>query len=246
MYRTGDVVWRRADGELVYVGRSDGQVKLRGYRIELDEVTAALREAPEVRDAVALVRGEHDDARLVGYVIPRAGAAITRDRLRAHLRQRLTDYMVPAAFVVVERWPLTANGKLDIRALPETGVDDRCPAAAPAATSGTERTIAAIWQDVLGVENIGLHDNFFDLGGHSLRMVKVHARLRAAFQRDIQMVDLFRHPTIAALSQFFDRQASGDAASGATGHTGSSAARGRRRASVAITGSNRKGKKHHE
>jgi aryl carrier-like protein len=245
MYRTGDVVWQRASGELAYVGRGDGQIKLRGYRIELEEIAAVLREAVEIRDALVLVRGaETDDARLVAYVIPEAGVAISRERLRTQLRQRLPDYMMPAAVVVVAGWPLTANGKLDAGALPDAEpAGDATAATAPEAGNDTERTIAAIWKAVLGIAKVGPHDNFFDLGGHSLRMVKVHAQLRAAFQRDIPMVELFRHPTIAALSQYFDRQASGSAAAGPERPTGASAQRGRRRAAAVITSSNRKTKR---
>lgn len=212
MYRTGDLVYLREDGQLAFVGRRDGQVKLRGHRIELEEITSVLRRLGELRDAAVVVRpsrsGEPGDARLVAYVVPKAGVELRREHLREHLRAHLPEVMVPSAFVVLAELPLTSNGKLARDALPEPESQARDAAATPAALAGrTASIIADIWQSVLGVDKIGLHDNFFDLGGHSLRMVQVHAKLREAFGREIPMVDLFRHSTIAALSQYFDRPA---------------------------------------
>ncbi len=212
MYRTGDLVCLREDGQLAFVGRRDGQVKLRGHRIELEEIASVLRRLAELRDAAVMVwpsrSGEPGGERLVAYVVPKAGVELRREHLREHLRAHLPEVMVPAAFVVLAELPLTSNGKLARDALPEPESQMRDAAAAPAALAGrTASIIAGIWQSVLGIDKIGLHDNFFDLGGHSLRMVQVHAKLREAFGREIPMVELFRHSTIAALSQYFDRPA---------------------------------------
>jgi amino acid adenylation domain-containing protein len=200
LYRTGDLARYRADGDLEYVGRNDFQVKIRGFRIELGEIEARLATCPGVRDAVVLAR--HDapgDARLVGYYIAEPDAAPAPERLRAELAAVLPDHMVPAAYVRVEVWPLTANGKLDRGALPAP--DD--------AALGTrrydpprgllEQALASIWAEVLGVERVGRHDHFFALGGHSLLALRVLDRMRRqGMHADVRA--LFGTPTLAALA----------------------------------------------
>ena len=195
LYRTGDRGRYLATGEIEYLGRADEQVKIRGYRIELGEVEAALSRHPAVRECVVVA---HED-RLVGYVV----AATTVNELREHLRAQLPEYMVPSVIVLLERLPLTANGKLDRSALP---VPD--PAGALVTTTFVaprtelERAISAIWQTVLGREKVGINDNFFDLGGHSLLLVKVYAQLRAELGVELQMLKLFEYPTVGSLAAF--------------------------------------------
>ncbi|MGV9426186.1 amino acid adenylation domain-containing protein [Streptomyces sp. NPDC003656] len=171
MYRTGDLVRYRPDGELAYLGRQDFQVKVRGQRVELGEIEAALRRRPEVDDAVATLYGD----RLVGYVTAAAPDAVDPGELRAHLRRTLTDAMTPSAFVVLDAFPRTPNGKVDRRALPapvRTGGGGEPPRTA------AEKLVADVWREVLGVESVTRDDDFFDLGGHSLLAGQVLSRLR--------------------------------------------------------------------
>jgi amino acid adenylation domain-containing protein len=203
LYRTGDVARWLAGGELEYLGRKDGQIKLRGHRIELGEIEAVLGAHPAVAAAVVVAApAVAGDLRLVAYVVAEAGAAADPGALRAHLRARLPDAMVPAHVVALPALPLTPNGKLDRRALPEpTGRDAGAPAfTAPG--SDVERQIASIWQSVLGLPEVGLYDNFFDLGGHSLLVVEVRRRLGERLRVDAPIVALFQHPTVHALAEF--------------------------------------------
>ena len=175
MYRTGDLVRWRADGQLQYLGRADEQVKIRGYRIELGEVQAALAGVDGVEQAVVIAREDRPgDKRLVGYVTGAADPA----EVRAVLVERLPDYMVPAAVVVVAALPLTVSGKLDKRALPAPEYQDTDQYRAP--TSATEEILAGIYAQVLGVERVGVDDSFFELGGDSILSMQVVARARAA------------------------------------------------------------------
>jgi amino acid adenylation domain-containing protein len=199
LYRTGDRVRRRTDGTLEFLGRVDFQVKLRGFRIELGEIEAALMDQPGVREAVAVVREDvAGDARLVAYVVPE-GTPPSPDALRTALAARLPDYMVPGAFVTLEALPLTPNGKTDRRALPApeaaapTADAARIPPRTPA-----EKAVAAIWRDVLRTDDVGVDDNFFNVGGHSLLLAQVAARLQEWLGREVPLLDLFRHTTIAA------------------------------------------------
>jgi amino acid adenylation domain-containing protein len=196
LYRTGDLARRRADGTLEYLGRIDQQVKVRGFRIEPGEIEAVLEGHPGVREAaVGVWTAPSGDRRLVAWVAGDIPAAELRGRLAATLPAPL----IPSAFVSVAALPRTANGKLDRKALPAPE--------APVATSGTapvtetERAVAAIWRDVLGVESVGVNDNFFDLGGHSLLLVRVHDRLRRDLDVDLPLVDLFRYPDVASLAR---------------------------------------------
>jgi amino acid adenylation domain-containing protein len=203
LFRTGDLARYRNDGTLEFLGRRDQQVKIRGFRIELGEIESVLRAHPGVRDTVVVVR-EEGEKQLVAYVARAGEPPATTAELRDYLKQKLPDYMVPAAWVALPALPLTPNGKVDRRALPPPGADAvaelRAVYAAP--DSETEEKIAAIWQDVLGVAKVGRNDNFFDLGGHSLLLTRVHGQLRQAFDKDITMVDLFRYTTVRALAQY--------------------------------------------
>ncbi|HEY2170847.1 MAG TPA: amino acid adenylation domain-containing protein [Candidatus Angelobacter sp.] len=210
LYRTGDLVCCLEDGRLKFLGRADDQVKVRGYRIELGEIVSVLREVVGVRDALVMARGnDKEDPRLIAYAVREAGASLSIADLRQHLRKQLPDYMVPSGFVILDQIPLTVSGKVDRQALPDVDHEHSDMAVSYVGPrSETENVITQIWQQVLDVKKLGIHDNFFDLGGHSLLMVQVYNKLREAFHKDVPMVELFRNPTIATLSRYF----SGDAA----------------------------------
>ncbi|WP_426367849.1 amino acid adenylation domain-containing protein [Streptomyces sp. E-08] len=204
MYRTGDLARWRTDGTLEYLGRGDDQIKVRGYRVEPGEIEAALTALPAVTQAVVLARGEGVRQNLVAYLErPTGGAAPTASELRAALGEVLPDYMVPARYVVMERLPLLAHGKVDRKALP-------APADGPAdggdhvdPEGETERVIAAMWAELLDLPRVGALDDFFDLGGHSLLATQLVARMRRAFPdlaTPVGVMDLFRHPTVRRLA----------------------------------------------
>jgi hypothetical protein len=198
MYRTGDRVRWRADGPLEFLGRLAHLVKLRGFRNELAEIEAVMLQSGGVRDAAVIVR----DQRLVAYVV----GEVEVDALRTWLRGRLPEYMVPGAFVTLPALPTNANGKLDRRALPAP-VDDGAgarPQVAP--RTPTEREVAAIWADVLGVRAVGADDRFFDIGGDSLHLVRVHRQLSERYPGLVTLVELFQHTTVAAISRRVDEQ----------------------------------------
>ncbi|MFE7529684.1 amino acid adenylation domain-containing protein, partial [Kitasatospora sp. NPDC057542] len=199
MYRSGDLVRRRADGMLEYAGRADDQVKVRGFRIELGEIEAALAEHPQVRQVAVIARQDRaDDTRLVAYLVPAAGAAAEPDALRAHLRERLPDHMVPAAFMALDALPLTVNGKLDRRALPEPDITGAPAGRAP--RTPQEHVLAGLFGEVLGVPGVGADDDFFDLGGHSLLATRLVARVRATLGVELELRSLFETPTVAGLA----------------------------------------------
>ncbi len=202
MYRTGDLARRLEDGRIVCLGRRDSQLKVRGFRIEAGDVEAALRCHPAVLDAAVRVwDAAPGDRRLVAYVVfnrdPNEARPSTAD-LRAFTAERLPDYMVPSHFVPLEALPLTANGKLDRRALPPPRGETDVPFAPP--QTDDERRIAEAWKTVLGVDRVGLDDHFFELGGHSLLVVRLQADLRMTYA-DLTVVDLFAYPTVRALAQ---------------------------------------------
>jgi hypothetical protein len=201
MYRTGDRVRYRGNGTLDFLGRMDQQVKLRGHRIELGEIEEALRKVPGVREAAAVTREDAPgDVRLVGYVTGGSDGARLAEVCRATLRGWLPEVMVPAV-VVLDALPLTPNGKIDRRALPAPGsVMPRTakPEAAPA--DDLQRQIAGIWTNVLAVGSVGIDDNFFDLGGHSLLLPQVLHRLRTAFQVEVPLRTLIDEPTVEGLA----------------------------------------------
>ena len=202
LYRTGDRVRRLPDGRLEYLGRLDFQVKLRGHRIELAEIEARLCEHPGVRAAVALVREDTPGIRrLVAYLVP-AGAALEEADVRRFLRDTLPEHMVPEAFVSVPSFPQTPNRKIDRRALPrpERGLARSAPAVLPA--GALEEAILESWREVLGRTEIGVEDNFADLGGHSLLMVRVLSLLKERLARPPTLVDLFQHTTIRSIARF--------------------------------------------
>ncbi|HEX6554198.1 MAG TPA: amino acid adenylation domain-containing protein, partial [Ktedonobacteraceae bacterium] len=204
LYKTGDLARYRADGTIEFLGRLDQQVKLRGYRIELGEIEALLSQHPAVRECLVLVREAGvDDKRLVAYLLPeQAEQTPSLGELRSYLQAKLPEYMVPTAFVEVEAWPLTPNGKIDRRALPapqRTAAAGASSALAP--RTPLEEVLLGIWAQVLGEEQVGLHDNFFELGGHSLLAMQVVWRVREALQVELPLSCLFETPTVAQVAQ---------------------------------------------
>ncbi|MEU9144177.1 amino acid adenylation domain-containing protein [Streptomyces sp. NPDC048349] len=216
LYRTGDRARRLPGGDLEFLGRADDQVKIRGFRVELGEVERAVRSHPAVEEAVVVAREEASGRRrLVAYLV--TGGEPAPADLRGHLGGLLPDYMVPAAFVRLERLPLTPSGKVDRRALPEPGVQDAAPDAEYAAPrDGTEEVLAAAWAAALGVERVGIHDNFFDLGGDSILSIQVVSRVRQAGFR-LTSKQLFVHQTIAALAAVVTKDADPSTAAPDTG-----------------------------
>jgi len=204
LYRTGDLARFLSDTNVEYLGRCDHQVKLRGFRIELGEIEVVLGQAPDVSETAVLLREDMPgDQRLVAYVVARNGTPPQINDLRGYLQAQLPEYMIPSAFVTLDALPLTPNGKVDRRALPvPEGLRPKLEAAYVAPQTETEHIISVIWQEALQIEKVGIHDNFFDLGGHSLLMVRVNRKLQAAFHKEITMIDLFKFPTINALAQF--------------------------------------------
>ncbi|MEV0691703.1 non-ribosomal peptide synthase/polyketide synthase [Streptomyces sp. NPDC050388] len=200
MYRTGDIVCWSADGELHFVGRADDQIKIRGFRVEPAEVEARLTAHPAIAEAVVSVSRHAGRKRLVAHLVPAPGAAVPpAAELRESLSGELPDYMVPAAFVTVAELPLTANGKVDRRRLPEPDPAVAADAAYRAPRTEAERVLAGVWAELLGVERVGVDDNFFMLGGDSIVSIQVVSRARTAGLA-LTPRDLFRHPTLAALA----------------------------------------------
>ncbi|MEL6263646.1 MAG: amino acid adenylation domain-containing protein, partial [Cyanobacteria bacterium J06626_6] len=220
LYKTGDRVRFLPGGRVEYIGRIDNQVKLRGHRIELGEIETALAQHPLVSAAVVILDGGNkrlEEKRLVGYVA--SEAALTGSELYQSLKGKLPDYMVPAAFVVLERLPLTANGKIDRRSLPAPDPSQRVlKTEFVAPRDDLEQRLAEMWAELLPAEQIGIDDNFFELGGHSLLATRVVARVHAALGVEVPVVDLFEHVTIAQLgARIRELQASGDAHSNGSG-----------------------------
>ncbi len=195
LYRTGDEVRYGADGRLEYVGRLDQQVKVRGYRIELGEVEEALQRHESIQQSVVVVR----DEQLVGYVVAAEGATVEVNELRAYLGEQLPSYMIPGVLVEMAALPLTANGKVDRKALPEPGQMDSAGEYVGPRTA-VEELLAGIWSEVLGVERVGIHDSFFELGGHSLLAMQVISRVRESFKVELPLQSVFEAPTLSEFS----------------------------------------------
>jgi amino acid adenylation domain-containing protein len=203
LYQTGDKARYLSDGNIEFLGRLDHQVKIRGFRIELGEIEAVLAQHPEVLQTVVVVWEDHPDNKcLVAYVVPHQEQGATPRELRGFLKEKLPDYMVPAAFVMLDTLPLTPNGKVDRRALPvpdtsSLGLEEGF---VPPRTH-TEEVLTVIWAEVLGLEQIGIYNNFFELGGHSLQATQVISRLREAFQMEVPLRSLLEEPTVAGLAE---------------------------------------------
>jgi acyl carrier protein len=195
LYRSGDRVKRRADGTLEFLGRTDEQVKIRGMRVELGEIEATLKRHPGVREAVVIAREEEKgDKRLIGYVtatVEQASPGVME--LREHVRRSLPEHMVPNAFVVLEKFPMTANGKLDRRSLPVPEKErPELESGYVAPRTPVEETLAEIWRELLQVDRIGIHDNFFQLGGHSLLMTRLAWKITEVFLVEVPLAELFQ------------------------------------------------------
>ncbi|MCL4176656.1 MAG: amino acid adenylation domain-containing protein [Verrucomicrobia bacterium] len=238
LYRTGDRVRYREDGTLEFLERLDYQVKIRGHRIELGEIESALRKHSDVRECLVHVwESAPGDKRLAAYIVPARNPHTPADGLRRFLSRTLPEYMIPSAFVPLDSLPLTLNGKVDRKSLPEPGaLRPELAAAFVAPRTELERTIANIWRELLRIEQVGLRDNFFDLGGHSLLVVQAQARLRDALGRDLPVVKLFQYPTISGLIECLtDREKSFSGQNRARGESKQAAFARRARREVEVT-----------
>jgi len=215
VFRTGDIVRYRNDGQLEFFGRRDHQIKLRGYRIELGEIEAVLATCEAVKEAAVVVReDEPGDQRLVTYVVARVGEAFQPEAARTVLKAKLPSYMVPAEFVVIAALPLTPNGKVNRPALPipQRGNLSLSQAAPEIVMTAEQRKVAALWAEILRTDRISLHDNFFDVGGHSMLVVKLHAAIQREFESDVTLTELFQQTTVAAQAARVSMSLGGDGA----------------------------------
>ncbi|MCP5097302.1 MAG: amino acid adenylation domain-containing protein [Chloroflexi bacterium] len=208
LYKTGDLARYRPDGNIEYLGRIDFQVKVRGFRVELGEIETRLTDHPDIKEAIVTIHNADSiDQRLVAYIIPQsATSTLTSANLRTYLQDKLPEYMVPSLFAILEMLPLMPNGKVNRRALPApqlTRADLHTTYAAP--RNVIEQQIAEIWQKNLQVEKVGLYDNFFDLGGHSLLLVQVHRQLQETLAREIPLVKLLEHPTVQGVAHYLNQ-----------------------------------------
>lgn len=208
LYRTGDLVRQRRDGTLEFLGRSDFQVKLRGFRIELGEIEFALRQQPEVMEAVVLLRDVQGQKELVGYLALRTGQSLSYGDLRVRLRLRLPEYMIPGAAVFLDTFPRLPNGKLDRSKLPapESVHEAEAHTIVAEPANATEAAIVRVFCDLLKTDRIGVSQRFFDLGAHSLMLVKAHDALRRSVDAELKLVSLFQYPSVAALAQHIDQK----------------------------------------
>ena len=207
LYKTGDLARYLPDGRIKYLGRKDSQIKLNGYRIELKEIEAVILEHSAVQDAAVIVKPIEGRQEILAYIVSRerlqSETADPEIDVRTFLRERLPEYMIPTAYVSLSALPLTINGKLDRARLPDPQKNSQAfTTKYEAPCNQVERTIASIWQEELQLEKVGIHDNFFDLGGTSLSMARVFDRLQATFGNRLKMVELFRHTTISALAKY--------------------------------------------
>lgn len=201
MYKTGDLVRYLPDKNIEFLGRNDFQVKIRGMRIELGEVEVELNRHGAVEDAVVTVRQEGPEKRLAAYIVPQPGQQLSPRELRAFLKERLPEHMVPAYIVVLEKFPLTASGKIDRLSLPASANDSELELDYAAPQTAVEKVLAGIFTDVLGRQNVGTTDNFFDLGGHSLLATQVVSRIYEALQIELPVRKIFEEPTVAGLAR---------------------------------------------
>jgi amino acid adenylation domain-containing protein len=209
LYKTGDLARYLPNGDIEFIGRSDQQVKIRGFRIELGEVEAALNSHPSIKEAAVLVHEEKGNKSLIAYLISRDSGEPKISDLRKHLKEQLPDYMIPSAWVNLDTLPLTPSGKLNRRALPlpEHGISgSSCEYAAP--RTQLEKTLVSIWQEILNIERVGIHDNFFKIGGHSLLVMKIIHRIRQSTQQKLPLSVLFQAPTVAELARLLKQPSS--------------------------------------
>ena len=210
LYRTGDRARALPDGNIEFLGRTDRQVKVRGFRVELGEIEAVLTQHRLVRQAVVVLKGENGRERFVAYVVSKNSGLANTEDIRRHLRQRLADYMLPSAIVVLRSFPTTPNGKVDVEALPDP--DEERPRLVVAPRSQVEQELAGIWTELLNAGDISVHDNFFELGGHSLLATQVISRIRKVFNKKLPLRAIFDCPTIAKLAPAIEAAAYADQA----------------------------------
>jgi natural product biosynthesis luciferase-like monooxygenase protein len=210
LYKTGDLARYLEGGNIEFLGRIDQQVKVRGFRIELEEIEAVLNEHPVVTDAVVTVREDvAGDKRLVAYLVPAHWWSDDGEQIEAYLRQKLPDYMIPSNFVMLDRLPLTSNGKVDRKGLPAVeGVRKQLESEYIQPKGELEEQIAGIWRRALNVDRVGRKDNFFDLGGHSLLLAQVHGQLCQALDRSLPLVKMLEYPTVSSLASFLSQERS--------------------------------------
>lgn len=213
LYRTGDLARWLPGGAIQFLGRADDQVKIRGFRIELGEIENAIGQHPTVRETVVLAREDKPgEKRLVAYLVGRDSSEPPVSQIRQYLEERLPDYMIPTAFVVLDRFPLNSNGKIDRRALPPPARNVSAASAESLPVTDTERTIAKIWCAALEVPQVGIDENFFDVGGDSLNIARVHGEVRTIFGDHVSIATLFAHPTIRSLASHLVGQTPSDLA----------------------------------
>jgi len=200
LYRTGDLVRWNANNDLEYLGRGDAQVKLRGFRIELGDIESVLRQHPAVEDVAVVLKEGKGGKRLVAYLVPANPSASSHSDLRKYLSQKLPDYMVPSTFVTLEKLPVTPNGKVDRKSLPEPDYESQ-PHGYIGPRDAIEQALCEILKNLLGVERVGVDDNFFELGGHSLLATQVMSQVRTIFQVELALRVLFESPTVAGLAE---------------------------------------------
>jgi acyl carrier protein len=206
LYRTGDICWRRAGGAVMFGGRIDRQVTLRGFRVDRGEIEATLKQHVGVREVVVVVRElKQREHQLVAYVVGETETPPTAGELRDHVRGNLPEHMVPAAFVFLSALPLSPDGKIDRRALPLPGKEPSRQKFPSAPLTELEQTISGVWCQVLQVEKVNVHDNFFDVGGHSLLMIQMHGILADVLQKKIPLVDMFKYPTVSSLAKYVEQ-----------------------------------------
>jgi aspartate racemase len=199
LYKTGDLARFRPDGEMEFVSRVDDQVKIRGIRIELGEIRSVLSQHPDVRQSAVVAVGDRPERkRLVAYVAPKAEGALTSVDLRNFLKRKLPDYMIPAAFIMIDALPLTPSGKVNRQALPAADQTSEKTFVAP--RTPVEGVLARIWAEVLGLERVGVYDDFFELGGHSLAVTQVISRVVEQFNVELSLRSLFEAPTVADMA----------------------------------------------
>jgi arthrofactin-type cyclic lipopeptide synthetase C len=211
MYRTGDLGRWRADGIIEYLGRNDDQIKIRGFRIELGEIEEQLVQHPLIKEAVVIAREDVPGEKyLAAYFTPRDQGETNVEALRTQLKTVLPEQMIPAAFVMLQRFPLTANGKLDRRGLPAPAIGAFSQQEYEAPRGAIEETLAGIWREVLHVERVGRRDNFFELGGHSLLGMKLIAKVAQILGTRPPIVTIFQYPTVQQMAQLVETLLSDD------------------------------------
>ncbi|MEM9491706.1 MAG: phosphopantetheine-binding protein, partial [Myxococcota bacterium] len=233
MYRTGDRVYRNLDGTLVFLGRTDLQFKLRGFRIEPGEIEAALEAHPAVSQAAVAKWSQGSDERLIAYLVPERGRRPDTGELRQFVRARMVPHQCPSTYVFLRALPISANGKLDRSALPEPDLQRPEVMSQFVAPRGdTEQELAAMWSQLLGVERVGADDHFFDLGGHSLLLVQLISLIRERFHCTLRVTEFFKHSTVRTLAERIAAERGGVSAKAASRDAGAADQRATERANA--------------